>query len=217
MVPMQGLYTVLSAPPLVGWLLGTCGGDPAPTSSGAISRGTTRKPALVAVPALEFVDASTPGNLRLQALLTAQDKHAAVQLVEGGMVRGLNARSSPAGHGPTNLEKWCALAPDTPCYEVFYAVNYEPYGIFSRLHAPRFDERFRGQGMDRAAYYWFLNYIGWDFWVLPAAYVLSAPQPVSKDTHSHQDENELKTAAHGLFQRYLADMTRAPLVVLPSQ
>lgn len=32
-----------------------------------------------------------------------------------------------------------------------YAEGYEPYGLFFRRHAPPFDERFRGFGLDKVS------------------------------------------------------------------
>ena len=54
-----------------------------------------------------------------------------------------------AGHAPTNFGRW--LGASAP-YAVDYADHFEPYIVASRSWLPRYDERFRGYGMNKVSH-----------------------------------------------------------------
>lgn len=82
------------------------------------------------------------------------------------------------GHGATDYSRWFA----TPrgVYPVHPNVGYEPFIILSRLHAPYFDERFRGYGWDKIVHIQHLLSSGFKFMVQPNAWVVHRPHPPSQ-------------------------------------
>jgi len=108
-------------------------------------------------------------------------------------------------HGPTNFTKWHAALFDKKnksddwTYHVDFAEYFEPYVIVNKHLAPRYDERFRGYGFNKAEFLHHLNADSFDFQVLATdAFVLHGEheKSVSQDKYGNrltdlraQDEN----------------------------
>lgn len=161
-MPMLGLHEIVTSPAAYTQLLQLCRGAGSPTNPNAtLAVGSSPKskdqaapetpPVFVVLPALEFVGATSPDDVRIQALLQARDgsRQRAADLIVGGVLQAFHAGCFPEGHRQTNLALWATLPPGAAPYEVLYAEGYEPYGFFYRRHAPPFDERFRGFGLDK--------------------------------------------------------------------
>lgn len=56
----------------------------------------------------------------------------------------------PAGHSPTNFDKWFDSEQG---YQVSYSDFYEPYVVAAKSRIPHYDERFRGYGMNKVRVY----------------------------------------------------------------
>eukprot|EP00752_Nemacystus_decipiens_P007182 g6431.t1 len=122
--------------------------------------------------------------------------------------QAFHARCFPEGHRQTNLDLWAGLEADAVAYEVKYAEGYEPYGFFFRQHAPPFDERFRGFGLDKVSHCWHLHRLGWAFKALPAAFVVDVPHPLTKHRSMHQTNPAFRASVDGLFQRFMIEVDR---------
>lgn len=151
---MPGLHEVVSSPLAYRRLLQLCrgGNSPAEPDAGCKQAATTdTPPTFVVVPALEFVGASWPDDPRIHAILQETDnlKRKAADLIVSGQLQAFHAGCFPEGHRQTNLDRWTGLEAAAVPYKVKYAEGYEPYGLFFRRHAPPFDERFRGFGLDK--------------------------------------------------------------------
>lgn len=108
-------------------------------------------------------------------------------------------------HGPTDFPRWHAALFDQKnksddwTYHVDFAEYFEPYVIVNKHLAPRYDERFRGYGFNKAEFLHHLNANGFDFQVLATeAFVLHGEheKSVSQDKYGNrltdlraQDEN----------------------------
>lgn len=170
------------------------------------------KPCLLVIPALEFVDISSDHDVCIQTLLQKGDgsKRAIENCLEEGVLRPLN----DSGRATHSIMQWRSVPRGSQPYEdsSSHSPGYEAYGIFSRLHAPRFDERFRGPGLDKVSYCWHLSRLGWSFQVLPAAFVLQVrPHPPPKNGRRGLDlpTPELSAATAGLFQRFCSEIDRS--------
>lgn len=211
-MPMRNLHEIMTSPPAHDQLLAMCQGANETTAEAKAAA----KPTLVVVPALEFVGASSPDDTRIRSLLDEAigNKRAAAQLVRKGEMRAFHAKMFPAGHGPSDLDLWCALSADAPPYEVEHARGYEPYGLFSRRHAPRFDERFRGFGLDKVSYCEHLARLGWAFRAWPAAFLVDLPHPFTKHKNAYRNTPTFRAAVDGLFQRFSNEVDRSVVVVV---
>jgi len=108
-------------------------------------------------------------------------------------------------HGPTDFPRWHAAlftqknTSDDWTYHVDFAEYFEPYVIVNKHLAPRYDERFRGYGFNKAEFLHHLNANGFDYQVLATnAFVLHGEheKSVSQNKYGNrltdlraQDEN----------------------------
>jgi hypothetical protein len=91
---------------------------------------------LTVIPAFEITpDVAMPSE---QAEVLAQ--------VAAGSAEAFHVGRFPAGHQPTDFNRWASA---TARYEVDYRECFEPYVIGSRSSLPRYDERFKGYGMNK--------------------------------------------------------------------
>jgi hypothetical protein len=98
--------------------------------------------AVLVVPAFEVGTES-----ELAVLPSTQDELAS--LWHERRAEGFHVSNFPKGHSPTDFERWFnASLP----YAVTYQENFEPYIIARRVGLPRYDERFRGYGMNKISY-----------------------------------------------------------------
>jgi len=76
----------------------------------------------------------------------------------------------PAGHQATDFEHWASLVTagcqNCLSYQVSYKEFFEPYVVLNRKSAPRFDERFRGYGLNKCSFLRHCHALGFRFEVL---------------------------------------------------
>lgn len=104
----------------------------------------------------------------------------------GTKASGFHTGHFPKGHRATNFTQWSDLVQSTHedrpwSYAVQYEEFFEPYVVLSRKHAPRFDERFRGYGLNKCSFLRHCHALGFRFEVLAqdAHFVVAAEHPHS--------------------------------------
>ncbi|KAL5007500.1 hypothetical protein ScPMuIL_016306 [Solemya velum] len=109
----------------------------------------------------------------------------------------------PKGHAPTNYAKWRTAT--TP-YTVEWELDFEPYVVVSR-DVPLYDQRFVGFGWNKVSHIMELDVQGYEFEVLPNAYIIHMPHAPSFDIAKFRSSSLyrrcLKTLK-GDFQRDLS-------------
>lgn len=92
-----------------------------------------------------------------------------LEAVKEGLAEPFHCRHFPQGHGPTDFPRWLAGGADAPAptcgegalssdldgldaYRVEYAEFFEPYVVVPRELVPRYDERFRGYGLNKVSH-----------------------------------------------------------------
>lgn len=124
--------------------------------------------------------------------MTEKGVPAICNALNSGGLRGFHMKHYPAGHCPTNFEKWKEMSVisdigEGSCceicrsYGITFAEGYEPFAICARKLIPRFEERFRGYGFDKVTYFYHLHLSGFRFRVLAHSFVLDIPHPKSPD------------------------------------
>ena len=77
-----------------------------------------------------------------------------------------------------------------PCFDT---IRYEPYLLVPNAPlTPRFDERFVGYGKNKIQFVQHLRLSGFQFFVLPRAFVIHVPHTYSKSRHVWSDANRAK-------------------------
>nr|XP_054751834.1 uncharacterized protein LOC129257518 [Lytechinus pictus] len=84
---------------------------------------------------------------------------------------------SPLSHQPTNYVQWYMA--NEPYKISYYEDKYEPYLILQKSGMPMYDERFTGYGMNKITHILELHAAGYDFVVLPDAWVIHIPHLMS--------------------------------------
>jgi len=104
------------------------------------------------------------------------------------------------GHRATDLARWRHA---TEAYPVQYEECFEPYVIAARTLIPRYDERFRGYGMNKIAHILHMDALHFEFWVVPHHFVCAA-----KHAKSSQWEATYASSGAKLQQRRIAALFR---------
>ncbi|KAK3232672.1 hypothetical protein CYMTET_56985, partial [Cymbomonas tetramitiformis] len=81
-------------------------------------------------------------------------------------------------HWPTSYTKWRGASTS---YRTFYTSGYEPYVVVAAEGLPRYDERFVGRGWDKMSFFYELDKMGYQFWVMHDAYILNLGRPHQPD------------------------------------
>ena len=90
------------------------------------------------------------------------------------------------GHSPTDYQHWKIA--DKP-YKVNWAENFEPYVVVNR-NVTRYDEKFVGYGLNKVSHIMELHAQGYEFMVLPQAFMIHMPHAPSTDsTHFRQSKH----------------------------
>lgn len=83
----------------------------------------------------------------------------------------------PKGHAQTNYAKWRI---STQPYKVDWNHDFEPYIVVSR-DIPKFDQRFVGFGWNKVSHIMELDVLGYQYYVLPNAFMIHMPHAPSFD------------------------------------
>jgi len=97
------------------------------------------------------------------------------KLVVAGSAEGFHLSRYPKGHTNTDFKKW--FSQDAPFdqgdallpYPVNYSHGFEPYVLVrqDQAHLPKYDERFRGYGLNKVSHLMALHEAGYMFKVAP--------------------------------------------------
>ena len=97
-----------------------------------------------------------------------RSKAALLRLVASGAARQIHLQMAPESQRATNYERWGQT--EHP-YLASYENHYEPFFVMQTAEC-RFDPRFKGYGFDKAAQAYALSRRGFEFYVLPSAFIV---------------------------------------------
>ncbi|XP_059161962.1 xylosyl- and glucuronyltransferase LARGE1-like [Physella acuta] len=109
----------------------------------------------------------------------------------------------PKGHEPTNFAKWRTAT--TP-YTVSWKQDFEPY-VVVRKDIPMYDQRFLGFGWNKVSHIMELDAQGYEFVVLPNAFIIHMPHAPSFDIAKFRSSSLYRKCLKvlkGEFQRDLS-------------
>ena len=132
------------------------------------------------------------------------NKQELLKMLSDGRVYTFRHHIWPRGHAPTNYDHWkTAKVP----YLIKWAPDFEPYILVSR-NVTKYDERFVGFGWNKVSHSMELNAQGYDFVVLPDAFVVHMPHGPSLDIANFRTRKQYRDCVQVLkreFQGELAD------------
>ncbi|KAL7647737.1 UNVERIFIED_CONTAM: hypothetical protein RMT77_001346 [Armadillidium vulgare] len=107
-----------------------------------------------------------------------------------------------AGHAPTNFAKWRTAT--TP-YNVEWKQDFEPY-IVVKKDVPEYDTRFVGFGWNKVSHIMELHVTGYEFIVLPNAFIVHMPHAPSFDIAKFRTSPQYKRCVKILKQEFVNDL-----------
>ena len=151
---------------------------------------------------------------------TANNKLELLAQLERGVVRPFRASLFPRGHAPTDYARWSHA---TLPYAVDWQTDFEPFVAirvrdehgFPLQSAPRFDERFVGFGWNKIAFTIELDARGYDFYVLPDAFVVHAPHALSEDVQLFRADADYRRCLDALKRAFVATTCQSPTARVP--
>ena len=106
-----------------------------------------------------------------------QSKPALLEMLEAGSIKPFRYNEWPKGHAPTNYQHWKTASRP---YRVNWAPDFEPYVVL-QWPCARYDTRFVGFGWNKVSHITELHHAGYEFVVLPEAFVIHMPHSPSLD------------------------------------
>ncbi|GMH71926.1 hypothetical protein TrRE_jg1608, partial [Triparma retinervis] len=124
-------------------------------------------------------------------------------------VSGFHVGHFPKGHRATDFDRFFATS-DGGCYEIQYEDCFEPYIVAKREGLERYDERFRGYGLNKVSHLMACSK-SFNFLCASNAYVL-APEMKKSDSWDKMYNKRFKDPLLAVKVQVLFDRFRAELL-----
>lgn len=108
------------------------------------------------------------------------------------------------GHAPTNFAKWRTAT--TP-YKVQWEPDFEPY-IVVRASVPQYDTRFVGFGWNKVSHIMELESLGFQWVVLPNAFMVHMPHAPSFDIAKFRGSSQYRRCLKVLKSEFVKDLNK---------
>ena len=110
----------------------------------------------------------------------------------------------PQGHSPTDFTEWRTAT--TP-YKVNWDHDFEPYVVLPR-DIPMYDQRFVGFGWNKVSHILELDALGYEFIVLPNAFIIHMPHAPSFDIAKFRSSEAYRNCLKVLKDEFQIDLSR---------
>jgi len=122
----------------------------------------------------------------------AQSRATVAALVAAGKAEGFHVSRYAKGHSATDFKRWLELD-NAEAYQAPHVNGFEPYVVVKRnsLSLPRYDDRFRGYGLNKVVHCVAMARAGYSFKVAPWSETL-----VVAHEHAYSDAYETTYGAH---------------------
>lgn len=108
----------------------------------------------------------------------------------------------PQGHTPTDYNKWRV---SSRMYKVDWKPDYEPFIVTDR-NVARFDERFIGFGWNKVEHITQLSVLGYEFIVLPEAFMIHKIHSASFDILQHRQSAKYRQCLKLLRTQFMREL-----------
>lgn len=111
----------------------------------------------------------------------------------------------PQGQAATNFAKWRTA---TTAYKVNWEADFEPFIVVPRKETPFYDQRFVGFGWNKVSHIMELDALGFDFVVLPNAFIVHMPHAPSFDIAKFRSSDVYRSCLKVLKGEFQRDLSR---------
>jgi len=153
------------------------------------NKNSNRFSTLYVVPAFEFVGRS--GDIKM----IPGNKEQLLDMAFSGKVHGFHMDYFASGHNSTNFNHWLNCH-SNETYSIKYQYMFEPYVAGSRHSLHRFDDRFRGFGVNKWSWIAEAHFRGYEFVVLCGVFL------VHKNHAYDQEKRRISESAQKLQHWY---------------
>uniref|UniRef100_A0AAF5PGR8 Glycosyltransferase-like protein LARGE2 n=1 Tax=Wuchereria bancrofti TaxID=6293 RepID=A0AAF5PGR8_WUCBA len=109
------------------------------------------------------------------------------------------------GHVATDYDRWRNADQE---YSVSWRTDYEPYIVVKRRGLPPYDQRFVGFGWNKVSHMMSLNAAGYEFTVLPDAFVVHQPHLPSFEMARYRSLSTYRKCLKALKGEFVRDLIR---------
>uniref|UniRef100_A0A0N5AQ35 Glycosyltransferase-like protein LARGE1 n=1 Tax=Syphacia muris TaxID=451379 RepID=A0A0N5AQ35_9BILA len=137
-----------------------------------------------------------------------KDKHELLSMLDAGQVNVFRQDVWSSGHLATDYNRWRNA--DQP-YSVSWQTDYEPYVIVDRRQVPPYDQRFVGFGWNKVSHIMLLDALGFNFTVLPNAFIIHRPHAPSFEIIKYRSSPIYRKCLKMLKGEFVRDLVRSKL------
>ena len=132
------------------------------------------------------------------------NKTALLRMLDSQSLYTFRYHEWPKGHAPTNYAHWRTAS--TP-YRVNWASDFEPYVMVSASNSlPKYDTRFVGFGWNKVSHIMELHHAGYEFVVLPNAFIIHMPHSPSLDISQFRSSSHYRDCLQVLKKEFQEDI-----------
>ncbi|CAH1789909.1 unnamed protein product [Owenia fusiformis] len=136
---------------------------------------STREKSVFVVPAFQYTD-EIENFTKPEDLVYPSDKGTVVNMFGGNYIERFSQSRCRLCHYASNYKAWIT---GIMKYQIDYTFHYEPYVVVERNAMPLYDERLVSRHMNKVIFTLELYAKGFQFWVVPDAFLLHLPHPRS--------------------------------------
>ena len=134
------------------------------------------------------------------------NKTSLIKMLESQFLHTFRHHEWPKGHAPTNYDHW--ITASIP-YHVHWEPDFEPYVMVSISKTlPKYDTRFVGFGWNKVSHIMELEMAGYDFVVLPNAFIVHMPHGPSLDISNFRSSSRYRDCLQVLKKEFQDELIR---------
>ncbi|KRY88723.1 Glycosyltransferase-like protein LARGE2 [Trichinella pseudospiralis] len=137
-------------------------------------------------------------------VIIPESKTDLLKSLDNGEIHIFRSKEWVKGHLATDYDRWrTALEP----YKIAWSTDYEPYFVVGR-DVPLYDERFVGFGWNKVAHVMNLDFLNYEFLVLPFAYIVHLPHSPSLELLQYRQNSDYRRCLKLIMGQFIKELTK---------
>ncbi|KRZ24161.1 Glycosyltransferase-like protein LARGE2 [Trichinella pseudospiralis] len=137
-------------------------------------------------------------------VIIPESKTDLLKSLDSGEIHIFRSKEWVKGHLATDYDRWrTALEP----YKIAWSTDYEPYFVVGR-DVPLYDERFVGFGWNKVAHVMNLDFLNYEFLVLPFAYIVHLPHSPSLELLQYRQNSDYRRCLKLIMGQFIKELTK---------
>ncbi|KRX26823.1 Glycosyltransferase-like protein LARGE1 [Trichinella nelsoni] len=137
-------------------------------------------------------------------VIIPESKTDLLKSLDSGEIHIFRSKEWVKGHLATDYDRWRnALEP----YKIAWSTDFEPYFVVRR-DVPLYDERFVGFGWNKVAHVMNLDFLNYEFIVLPFAYIVHLPHSPSLELLQYRQNSDYRRCLKLIMGQFIKELTK---------